>query len=418
MPGLIGDGSPAELVSVTVKTDDDDGFSGKHLEVVSTFRYPQAQAGRSNTWSGHFPTRRASARSCGSGPCPASIAKELRAAMTGPTKATAALCWPRGRGSTICRWISPVPNCRRYWGYYNDPGNRHDQSKDMLEEKVVRGFPIFQPEAIDWASGEAVEYGDQGVVVVKESPKCVNQQAHLTGGFFSGPQGLAVTGWGLAPDEIVPDRFRECWATWTHRLQRRQRRHADGPETIRPAPAIRCFPSATCSSWPTPGDRPTRAGASSPPRTSCSRRFPPLADLGVDVLQIDDGWQKAGGGPGASSFLPKYAQRLERHQGRRAIGTDCDWGCGSPSAMRMLADLKKNLDELGFITWKSTTTIWPAAATTKPRIAKYRAVMKYSPQDPVHALPRVRRSALRLVLCQGIRQHLLSEHPGRLSRRT
>jgi hypothetical protein len=88
-----------------------------------------------------------------------------------------------------------VENQRRYWGYYNNPGGRHDPSRDMLEEKIVTGFPLFLPEDNNWASGLSMSTnkGSEGVAVIKESPKTVNQQAHVTGSFYSGPNGLFVT---------------------------------------------------------------------------------------------------------------------------------------------------------------------------------------------------------------------------------
>jgi hypothetical protein len=108
-----------------------------------------------------------------------------------------------------------VPNERLYWGYYNNQGNRIDQNSDMLKEQQVKGWPIFLREDNDWASGVAVKYGNSGILVVKESPKCVNQQTHNTGAFYLNQRGLAVTSWGLTPGELVLDRFRECWANWT-----------------------------------------------------------------------------------------------------------------------------------------------------------------------------------------------------------
>lgn len=44
-------------------------------------------------------------------------------------------------------------NKRRYWGYYNNPGARHDPSRLMLEERIVTGYPVFQTEDNNWASG-------------------------------------------------------------------------------------------------------------------------------------------------------------------------------------------------------------------------------------------------------------------------
>ena len=384
LPGAIGGKSQAELVSVTIKTDDDEGFTGKHLEVVSTIRYPQAKLEIQHVvWAfPDAPGLRVQLRAralAGFDP------KQMASGTDRPYQSYGGTFLAPGSRIDYLPLDFSVPNSRRYWGYYNDPGNRHDQSKDMLEEKIVRGFPIFQPEAIDWASGAAVEYGDQGVVVVKESPKCVNQQAHLTGGFFSGPQGLAVTGWGLAADEIVPDRFRECWATWTIVY----RGGNDGMQL-----ALKQFDAARypvvskrdmfilANTWgpANPG------GAQFTAEDFVLKEIPALADLGVDVLQIDDGWQKAGGGSGANHFLPKYAD------GWKSIKAAADrYGVrlGLWVAIRnaKLADLKKNLDELGFITWKVDYDHLASRSDYEARIAKYRAVMNYSPKTQFTLCP-------------------------------
>jgi hypothetical protein len=36
------------------------------------------------------------------------------------------------------------------------------------------------------------------------------------------------------------------------------------------------------------------------------KEIPKLTQLGIDVMQIDDGWQKSGNFSEASNFLPKY----------------------------------------------------------------------------------------------------------------
>ena len=376
LPGAIGDKSQAELLSVAIKTDDDKGFTGKHLEAVSKIRYPQAKLEIEHVvWA--FPDAPGLRVQLRVKALPGYEPKRVVADKDRPYKSYGGAFLAPGPRADFLPLDFSTPNSRRYWGYYNDPGNRHDQSKDMLDEKIIRGFPIFQPEAIEWASGEAVEYGDRGVIVVKETPKCVNQPAHLTGGFFSGPQGLAVTGWGLAADEIVLDRFRDCWATWTivygggndgMQMALKQFDRARYPVV----PQRDMFILANTWGPANPG------GAQFTSEDFVLKEIPALADLGVDVLQIDDGWQKAGGGPGASGFLPKYAQ------GWMKIKAEADrYGLrlGLWVAIRNadIADLKKNLDDLGFITWKCDYDHLANRADYEARIAKYRAVMKYSP---------------------------------------
>lgn len=79
-------------------------------------------------------------------------------------------------------------NRRRYWGLYNDPGNRLN-TNDMVKERVVEGYPLFQDEQNDWASGVSVESEGHGLILVKESNKTVNNYGHQTGAFYCTPGG-------------------------------------------------------------------------------------------------------------------------------------------------------------------------------------------------------------------------------------
>ncbi|MFO1491837.1 MAG: hypothetical protein U1F87_13225 [Kiritimatiellia bacterium] len=40
----------------------------------------------------------------------------------------------------------------------------------MLREQVVKGWPVFLREDIDWAGGMAVKYGESGVITVGNRP--------------------------------------------------------------------------------------------------------------------------------------------------------------------------------------------------------------------------------------------------------
>jgi hypothetical protein len=269
-------------------------------------------------------------------------------------------------------------NQRRYWGYYNNPGSRHDPAREMLEETLVTGYPVFITEDNNWASGLSVEYnsGSNGVCLVKESPKCVNEQAHNTGSFYSGPDGLGVTGWGLTPEEITTDRYRECWATWTIVWSQGN----DGMQL-----ALKQFDRARYPAYPerdlfilsntwgpaNPG------GAQFTTEEHLMKEIPALAALGIDVMQIDDGWQKSGGGPDAKSFEPKYSsgwKDLKKEANRNGLR----FGLWVTAKYSTTEELKKNIDELGFISWKVDFDQLASRSDYEERIAKYRAVMKYA----------------------------------------
>jgi hypothetical protein len=383
LPGALSDSVEGVLIGSTVRESDDEGFSGRHLEVVNTIRYEKAHLDVQHVvWA--YPDAPGLRTQLRVKALPGFDPKGLPDKEGTYSDCGATFLKPSARAEYLPLNFG-VKNERLYWGYYNNPGNRHDQSQDMLKEQVVKGWPIFLREDIDWASGVAVKYGDAGVIAVKESPKCVNQPAHYTGAFYANPLGLAVTGWGLTPAEIVADRFRECWATWSIVYQGGD----DGLQF-----ALKQFDAARypvnvkrdafilSNTWgpANPG------GAQFTAEDFVLKEFPLLADLGVDVLQIDDGWQKSGGGPGASGFLPKYADGWKNI---RAASDQHGVRLGLWVAIRnaSLADLKKNLDELGFITWKVDFDHLSSRSDYEARVAKYREIMKYSPRTQFTLCP-------------------------------
>jgi hypothetical protein len=374
LPGAIGEGSAATLVSCEAHTGDDDGFSSQHIEIITTVRYDKPHVELQHVvWA--FPDAPGLRTQLRVKALPGFNPNGLPEKEGTHGEYGATYLTPSAR--TDCLPLNfAIKNERLYWGYYNNPGNRHDQSQDMLKEQIVKGWPIFLREEIDWASGMAVKYGDAGLIVVKESPKCVNQQAHYTGAFYANPSGLAVTGWGLTPKEILPDRFRECWATWSMIYQ-------GGDDGIQLA--LKQFDRARYPIFPqrdaiilsntwgpaNPG------GAQFTDEQFVVKEIPLLADLGVDVLQIDDGWQKAGGGPGASGFLPKYKN------GWKDLKAEADkygikFGLWVAIRNAKVEDLDWNLDQLGYISWKADFEHLADRTDYENRIVKLRAVMKHA----------------------------------------
>ncbi len=376
LPGAINDTTPAELFNITVIENDDEGFINKHLQVISTIKYPKSKVEVQHViWI--FPDA-------------PGIRTQLRVkAMEGFSPENL----PDKEGERIdCGHKIAVPsarteylplnftveNARRYWGYYNNPGSRHDPAREMLEETIVTGYPLFLTEENHWASGLSVEYdnGENGVCIVKESPKCVNEQSHYTGSFYSGPDGLVVTGWGLTPDEIITDRYRECWATWTIAWSQGN----DGMQL-----ALKQFDRAR---YPVFQERdmfllsntwgPANPGGSQFTKEAfLMKEIPALAKLGIDVMQIDDGWQKGGLSSRARDFSPKY------ENGWKDIKREVDknglrFGLWVTAQLATTEEMKKNLDELGFISWKSDFDHLSNRSDYEARAKKYRDVLKHA----------------------------------------
>lgn len=375
LPGAIQAGTKGKLLSADIRQSDDDGFLNDFLEVVTHFRYDSAQIELQHViWV--FPDA-------------PGIRTQLRVKALEkfnpqglPEKETTrvycgnTLAVPSARSEYLPLDYS-LKNQRRYWGYYNDPGTRHDQSKDMLKEEVICGYPLFQNEDIHWASGVSSEYGPQGeygVIVVKESHKCVNQQGHYTGSFYAGPDGLKVTGWGLKPDEIVKDRFRECWATWSILFQGGN----DGMQL-----ALKRFDRARYPVFPkrdimiindtwgpaNPG------GGQFAQEDYLLKEIPLLADLGIDVLRIDDGWQINPWKGEEEIFLPSYPDKWKNIL---AACKDNHLKLGLWVAIQRARqeDLLKNLKDAEVVTWKIDFDHLNNRAAFENRFKNIREIMK------------------------------------------
>jgi hypothetical protein len=362
-----------KIISLTTKVSDDDGFSSKHLEVITQMQYESLKLEVQYVIWVY--------------PGVPGIRTQLR------LKALPGFL-PEGfpRADTIKKYFGstrPVPgarteylplnfstkNSRRYWGYYNDPGNRHDQSMDMLKEEVVKGYPVFQNEVITWASGIGVEYGNEGICLIKESHKCVNQQGHNTGSFYVGPGGLSATGLGLLPNEIVTDRFRDCWANWTIV-------YAGGNDGMQLA--IKRFDRARYPVFPerdaliindTWGPA-NPEGAQFTKQEYLLKEIPILAYLGIEVLRIDDGWQID---PWKKSevFRPNYVD------GWVTLRNACEkyrikMGLWVAIQRAKQSDLIKNLDEAKVVTWKVDFDHLNNRSAFENRFEEIRKIMKHS----------------------------------------
>jgi hypothetical protein len=284
------DAPNAVVEALSAAVSDDDGFTSKHICVTAEIGY--ADAGllvRFTVWA--YPDA----------PGVRTQLAVQRRARPGTAKDPPAARDP----FDIC--IDRVPpgdpaSRRRYFGYYNGTQQRNETHLDLLKEEVV-AHTLSGREWCDWASVACIEDGTAGVALVKESHKCVNQPGHLTGGFACDDDaGLWCTGWGLGPDEISCDAFTPAWATWSLAWS--------GGDLEREL-AFKRFDRAR---YPIDPDRDvyiqantwgsTRSGVEARRAAAEAQVLDELescAELGIDVLQIDDGWQVP---PGSRTWQP------------------------------------------------------------------------------------------------------------------
>lgn len=250
------------------------------------------------------------------------------------------------------------PNQRRYWGIYNDPGNRVN-SQDIVKEEVVRGWPVFKDEQNTWASGLSIESEGEGLILVKESNKTVNQYGHQTGSFFCTPNGVEVTGWGLKPQEITSE-FRRTWATWSilfsgdeddMELALKQFDRVRYPVNLETDMHI------LIDTWGSDfqnGDYSVLYGRENSEFSVVEKEIKSASDLGIDIVRIDDGWQE-GGTLSKDSWHPNpnvgYSPHWEK---TKALSEQYGVRMGLWAAVRFITneELLDNQKELNVATWK------------------------------------------------------------------
>lgn len=333
----------AQLLSLTAETSDDEGFTSKHLCVTAHIAYPGAGLEiKQIIWA--FP---------GAPGLRTQLAvRRVSGEATPPNHRLAP--------SRIEHLPAFNPKAqRRFFGYYNDTQRRNETHTDILKEEVI-AHKLCVAEYCDWASVCCLEDDQHGFALVQESHKCVNQLGHASGGFTVDPQrGVSLTGWGLHPWEITGE-FRTAWASWAIAW--------DGGDLARES-ALKQFDQArypidpvrdiyiqanTWGSTLSGGD--ARLAATEP---SVLQEIDVCAELGIDVLQIDDGWQVP---PGHTSWKvadpsvwqphPESYPEGWKNVRDRAAEKQVKLGLWAAAVPVGLDDLKENQAQGDFIQYK------------------------------------------------------------------
>ena len=342
-----GEPSGATLSSLSASVRDDEGFTDEHVCVTAEIDYPASGlALRFAIWVYPDATgirTQLAAMWCGEG-----LATARHATQGRP---------PEARVDRLP--VGDAPARRRLFGYYNETQQRNDTHQDILKEEVI-SHPLIGREWCDWASVACVEDPLGGIALVKESHKCVNQRGHATGGFILDErEGMSCTGWGLRLDELSSDQHTPGWATWCIAwsggdLEREtafktfdRRRYPIDPERD-------IYVQANTWGSTTNGHDARRAAC----QESVLRELETCAELGIDVLQIDDGWQVPPGNdtwkPGENGWHP----HPESHPGgwgpirQRAKELGLRLGLWAAAMPVGLDELKANFKQGGFCQYK------------------------------------------------------------------
>jgi hypothetical protein len=190
-------------------------------------------------------------------------------------------------------FIPVLPNNynRRYMGYYNDTQHRNKWNTPIFRE-VVYNEKTAKIENINWANILSVEEGSEGIMLVKESHKCVNKYGVDTGEFLWTKNGVQNTGTSLLPQEISAEKYKWFWGSWTVVYNEGD----DGRELALkqfdrnrfPVNTERDMYTVMCTWGHSKNQRDGRNYATEP---EVLKEMDYVAETGIDMLLIDDGWQ-------------------------------------------------------------------------------------------------------------------------------
>lgn len=201
-------------------------------------------------------------------------------------------------------------------GLYCDSQHRHFDHTPMLRSEAVALPAAGYHTSVEWASLITLSRADEGITIVKESHKCVNSDGVDTGAFVLDDGGLRVTGLGISPYHYggtawwrKPEIW--TWPTWTV-LHAADDTHAQlawkRMDRLRFPFRPQRDGMVMSNTWgsggaanPVPGDEGSPAAAT---EERLLREIRSAGDLGVDILQIDDGWQYAPWQRSYESSLP------------------------------------------------------------------------------------------------------------------
>lgn len=289
---LLPAGAKCELVSAELAAVTDDPFTSDRVEAALEFRYPKTGlAVRYRVWA--YPD-----------------APGLRTQLAlkalesfGPEQL------PSYVGGSYAERLAfdPRPCARIAAGYYNDPQHRNRDDTPILR-RTQRDGDLAEAnggrEHYDWASllGLDRPVDGAGLTLVKESSKCVNQDGIDGGAFILEPDHVRVTGLGMTPflfanargsgPWLPQDRFRLAWANWCllHPEGETQRQLAVKRfDRLRFCPVPGVDLQSRANTWGTrDAGAPARSAAA---QDNVLKEIDACADLAIDAMAIDDGWQ-------------------------------------------------------------------------------------------------------------------------------
>lgn len=348
LPTILGENPPAELIDVSMTDSDDEGFTSEHLLVTVLMNYPSAHL------QVRFVVRvypdvpglhvQLAYRTLDGFAWEGGLDRKEN---TDHANALAVIARGYRRGDFLPVTFGQAR--RRAWGFHNDLQNRNDTFTHLLKEETTQR-PMGSLETCDWANAICLENKGEGLALLKESHRCVNQPGIDGGLFVCRPNvGLESIGLGFYPANLS-ETFITAWANWCIVYADNDRDRQIAFKTFDRAryPMDEKYAVIQANTWGSSAGYLQHREAAG--EENVLRELASCADLGVDLLQIDDGWQ----GDDYENWTPckeRYPQGWGPvTQKARELGVKLGLWCAGEKID--LPYLKQTFDAVGFLWYK------------------------------------------------------------------
>jgi hypothetical protein len=203
---------------------------------------------------------------------------------------------------------NPDLNTIQAFGYYNDTQHRNYRETPILRTSETELSPEL---AIDWANGIILSDQEKSLLLVKESHKCVNQTGVNTGDFSFQQNTLRISGLGLDTANLNGE-YQACWANWIilSDSQNEEQLNLKQFDRLRYPIDPKRDIYIMSNTWGSGDDYANSKYASR--EENILKEIESAHDLGIDLLQIDDGWQ----GWGYDSWRPSKTNTYKRRSAK------------------------------------------------------------------------------------------------------
>ncbi len=192
-------------------------------------------------------------------------------------------------------------------------GYRAGLKADIIPYNILTKVDIPKEGSSEIINGLIARYKDNGIILLKESQKHTHLNNGLeTGGFNRKGNLLEVSGLGMKPDDISSD-YKFCWANWMILYEGGE---MDAQLALKSFDRLRYPVHAErdifimANTWGSE-DKFDQA-AYKAREENVLREIDACANLGIDLLQIDDGWQVR---KGENSWLPSIKGPTKAYSG-------------------------------------------------------------------------------------------------------